>query len=51
MFFGEYSNTGPGASPDKRAPYTKKLTDEEVKTFTSLEYIDAAKWLLPPPKV
>uniref|UniRef100_A0A803MVL0 Pectinesterase n=1 Tax=Chenopodium quinoa TaxID=63459 RepID=A0A803MVL0_CHEQI len=51
VFFGEYNNKGPGASLAKRVPYTKKLTEAEAKTFISLEYIDAAKWLLPPPKV
>nr|AAT99258.1 pectin-methyltransferase precursor [Kali turgidum] len=51
ILFGEYKNTGPGAAPDKRAPYTKQLTEADAKTFTSLEYIEAAKWLLPPPKV
>ncbi|XP_021838640.1 pectinesterase 1-like [Spinacia oleracea] len=50
MFFGEYQNKGPGAA-GKRAPFTKMLTAAEAKTFTSLEYIEAAKWLLPPPKV
>jgi len=51
IYFGEYMNTGPGASLAKRAPYTKKLTAAEAKTFISLEYIDAGKWLLPPPKL
>lgn len=51
IFFGEYHNKGPGASLAKRVPYTKQLTEAEAKQFISLEYIDAAKWLLPPPKI
>lgn len=51
MYFGEFSNTGPGGAVDKRVPYTKKLTESEAKTFMSLEYIDAAKWLLPAPQL
>ncbi|XP_021757335.1 pectinesterase 1-like [Chenopodium quinoa] len=51
VFFGEYNNKGPGASLAKRVPYTKKLTDVEAKTFISLDYIEAPKWLLPPPRL
>ena len=51
VYFGEYKNTGPGASVKGRAKFAKQLTDKEAQTFISLEYIDAAKWLLPPPKV
>ncbi|XP_057522759.1 putative pectinesterase 63 [Amaranthus tricolor] len=51
VYFGEFSNTGPGGAVDKRVPYTKKLTESEAKTFMSLEYIDAAKWLLPAPQL
>ncbi|KMS96120.1 hypothetical protein BVRB_001910 [Beta vulgaris subsp. vulgaris] len=50
-YFGEYKNTGPGADIKKRVPYFKKLTDIEVKPFISLEFIDAAKWLIPLPKI
>ncbi|KAL2897148.1 Pectinesterase PPME1 [Bienertia sinuspersici] len=51
IFFGEYKNTGPGADATKRVPYTKQLTDAEAKEFISMEYIEADKWLLPPPKL
>ncbi|KAL2927866.1 Pectinesterase 2 [Bienertia sinuspersici] len=51
VYFGEYRNSGPGASPSKRVSYSKHLTEAEVKPFISMEYIDAAKWLLPPPKM
>ncbi|XP_021857465.2 pectinesterase 1-like [Spinacia oleracea] len=51
VYFGEYKNTGPGAVLTKRVPYTKILTEVEAKPFINLEYIDAGKWLLPPPKL
>ncbi|KAL9227115.1 hypothetical protein vseg_002848 [Gypsophila vaccaria] len=51
VYFGEYKNSGPGASPTGRVKFAKKLTDKEAEMFISLEYIDAFKWLLPPPKV
>ncbi|KMS96122.1 hypothetical protein BVRB_001930 [Beta vulgaris subsp. vulgaris] len=51
VYFGEYKNKGTGADIKKRVPYFKNLTDIEAKLFISMEYIDAAKWLLPPPKV
>ncbi|KAM7494678.1 hypothetical protein LguiB_029287 [Lonicera macranthoides] len=51
VFFGEFNNTGPGANPSARAPYTKKLTDAEAKDFMSLAFIQGSKWLLPPVKV
>ncbi|XP_021857463.1 pectinesterase 1-like [Spinacia oleracea] len=51
IYFGEYKNTGPGAILTKRVPYTKKLTEVEAKPFINLKYIDAEKWLLPPPKL
>ena len=50
-YLGEYKNEGPGADTKGRVPYAKQLTDEEAKTFVTLDYIDAAKWLLPPPKL
>ncbi|XP_057548796.1 putative pectinesterase 63 [Amaranthus tricolor] len=51
VFFGEFNNKGLGGATDKRVPYTKKLTHVQAKTFISLEYIDGAKWLLPPPQL
>ncbi len=32
--YAEYNSTGPGASPSTRVPWSKQLTDEEVKKFT-----------------
>ncbi|KAK7275054.1 hypothetical protein RIF29_16161 [Crotalaria pallida] len=51
LYFGEYKNTGPGADQTGRYKYTKQLSDAEAKPFISLGYIQASKWLLPPPKV
>ncbi|KAI3929784.1 hypothetical protein MKX01_025952 [Papaver californicum] len=34
-----------------RVKFTKKLTDAEAKLFLDLNYIGAAKWILPPPQV
>jgi pectinesterase len=30
----EYKNTGPGANPRKRAPWTRQLSDAEAKSYT-----------------
>ncbi|KAG8381031.1 hypothetical protein BUALT_Bualt06G0078500 [Buddleja alternifolia] len=51
IYFGEYNNKGAGSNLAKRAAFTKKLSDADVKPFISLAYIQASKWLLPPPKV
>jgi len=32
--YAEYKSTGPGANPSSRAPWSKQLTDEEVKKYT-----------------
>ena len=32
--FVEYKNTGPGAHPDKRPPWTRQLSDAEAKSYT-----------------
>ncbi|XP_052185301.1 pectinesterase 1-like [Diospyros lotus] len=49
LVYGEYKNTGVGASPDGRVKFAKQLSDAEVKPYLSLGYIEASKWLLPPP--
>ncbi|KAJ1412084.1 Pectinesterase, catalytic [Sesbania bispinosa] len=48
-FFGEYKNKGPGANSKKRAPFTKQLSDADVKPFITLGMLEGSKWLLPPP--
>jgi pectinesterase len=32
--YSEYKSTGPGAHPEKRLPWVRQLTDEEVKQYT-----------------
>ncbi|XP_062089247.1 pectinesterase PPME1-like [Humulus lupulus] len=51
LYYGEYMSTGEGASPVKREKFAKHLTAAEVKPFIVLGYIQASKWLLPPPKL
>ncbi|BBG99563.1 Pectin lyase-like superfamily protein [Prunus dulcis] len=45
----KYKCSGPGSSVAGRVKYTKHLTDEQIKPFLSLGYIQGSKWLLPPP--
>jgi pectinesterase len=33
-FYAEYNNSGPGATAQKRAPWSKQLTADEVKQYT-----------------
>ena len=33
-FYAEYRNTGPGAQPDHRVPWSGQLTDDQRKTYT-----------------
>ncbi|OMO55270.1 Pectinesterase, catalytic [Corchorus capsularis] len=49
VFFGEYKCMGKGASSSGRAKFTKALTEDQAKPFLDLSFIDAMKWLLPPP--
>ncbi|CAL2235805.1 unnamed protein product [Prunus armeniaca] len=49
VFYGEYKCSGPGSSAAGRVKYTKHMTDEQIKPFLSLGYIQGSKWLLPPP--
>ncbi|XP_022985671.1 pectinesterase PPME1-like [Cucurbita maxima] len=51
VFFGEYKSSGPGAETSSRIKFSKQLSDAEVKPFLSLDYVQAQKWLLPPPKL
>ncbi|KAF7822425.1 pectinesterase PPME1 [Senna tora] len=51
VYFGEYKNKGVGSDAKGRAHFTKQLSDSEARPFISLAYIQASKWLLPPPKV
>lgn len=51
MFYGEFQNSGPGSNISRKARYTKKLSDAEVKSFINLGYIQGSKWLLPHPNI
>ncbi|XP_044492249.1 putative pectinesterase 63 [Mangifera indica] len=51
VFYGEYKCSGPGATPESRAQFTRQLTRDEVLPFINLGYIQGARWLLPPPKL
>nr|XP_043612253.1 probable pectinesterase 67 [Erigeron canadensis] len=46
LYHAEYNCQGPGSSTEGRAPWLKKLTEEEVAPFLSLDFIDAKKWLI-----
>nr|GMC85693.1 pectinesterase 1-like [Ipomoea batatas] len=45
-YFGEYKNTGPGAKMDGRPNFAKKMTDEEVKPFITLGFIEELETLI-----
>jgi pectinesterase len=34
VHYAEYQNTGPGAAPEKRVPWSHQLTDDEAKAFS-----------------
>ncbi|MBA0861708.1 hypothetical protein Goshw_000091 [Gossypium schwendimanii] len=50
VYYGEYKCKGPGANPSKREPFVKQLSGAEALPFLGLNFIEATKWLLPPPK-
>ncbi|KAK4280010.1 hypothetical protein QN277_011695 [Acacia crassicarpa] len=50
VYFGEYQNSGSGANTKGRAPFTKFLATNDAKQFLTLGFIQASKWLLPPPQ-
>lgn len=50
-YFAEFKNRGPGASPDQRVGFVKKLSDADAKPFITLAHINASSWLLPPPRL
>ncbi|XP_077239948.1 putative pectinesterase 63 [Tasmannia lanceolata] len=49
VFYGEYECKGPGASTKDRVSFGKLLKERQVQPFLSMSYIQANKWLLPPP--
>ncbi|XP_062087064.1 putative pectinesterase 63 [Humulus lupulus] len=51
VFYGEYKCMGPGASTSGRVKYAKILTDEQIKPFMSMTFIQGNKWLIQPPNL
>ncbi|XP_062087065.1 putative pectinesterase 63 [Humulus lupulus] len=51
VYYGEYKCMGPGASTSGRAKYAKILTDEQIKPFMSMTFIQGNKWLIQPPNL
>ncbi|MBA0563621.1 hypothetical protein Golob_008593 [Gossypium lobatum] len=49
IYYGEYKCKGPRANPNNREPSVKQLSGAEVLPFLVLDFIEATKWLLPPP--
>jgi hypothetical protein len=45
LYQAEYKCHGPGADPENRAPWSKQLTEEEAKSFMSIDFIDGKEWL------
>ncbi|KAJ8767413.1 hypothetical protein K2173_017457 [Erythroxylum novogranatense] len=45
LFQAEYDCYGPGAETDKRAPWSKQLTEKEAEPFMSVDFIDGKQWL------
>ncbi|KAL8157923.1 putative pectinesterase 67 [Apium graveolens] len=45
LFQAEYKCHGPGATTDKRAKWSKQLTEKEVDPFLSIYYINGKDWL------
>jgi pectinesterase len=40
--YAEYKNTGPGANPAARVPWSRQLTDEEAKSYTIANILGGA---------
>ncbi|XP_030490751.2 putative pectinesterase 63 [Cannabis sativa] len=51
VYYGEYKCMGPGANTSGRVKYAKMLTDEEIKPFMSMTFIQGNKWLIQPPNL
>ncbi|EXC28695.1 putative pectinesterase 53 [Morus notabilis] len=45
VFYGQYKCTGPGANFAGRVAWSRELTNEEVKPFISLSFIDGSEWI------
>ncbi|XP_047325970.1 putative pectinesterase 63 [Impatiens glandulifera] len=49
VYYGEYKGTGPGSDMTSRVGFTKHLSDAEISPYMKLNFLEASKWLLPPP--
>ncbi|XBI74775.1 hypothetical protein VPH35_068243 [Triticum aestivum] len=47
VFYGEYMCTGEGAKRTERVPYSRSLTDDEVRPYLNSSYVDGEDWLKP----
>ncbi|MED6139559.1 putative pectinesterase 67 [Stylosanthes scabra] len=45
LYHAEYKCHGPGAITEGRAPWARQLTDQQVASFLSVDYIDGKNWL------
>jgi len=45
VVFGEYDNTGPGASTSSRASFAKQLSDEDVAQFQLGTFFSSTGWI------
>ncbi|KAK8622506.1 hypothetical protein V6N13_117416 [Hibiscus sabdariffa] len=45
LFHAEYKNYGPGSETSKRAHWVKKLTSDEAKHWTTIDFIKGTYWL------
>lgn len=47
VYYAEYQCTGPGANRDGRVSWSKSLTTEQAKPFSTISFIDGQDWLEP----
>ncbi|XLR61004.1 probable pectinesterase 67 [Arachis hypogaea] len=45
LYHAEYKCYGPGATREGRASWSRQLSDQEVASFLSVDYIDGKNWL------
>ncbi|XP_010671738.2 probable pectinesterase 67 [Beta vulgaris subsp. vulgaris] len=45
LYHAEYACHGPGSSTGERAPWSRRLSDEEVAPFLSIDFIDGKQWV------
>ncbi|XP_050228469.1 probable pectinesterase 53 [Mercurialis annua] len=45
VFYGQYQCSGPGARFGGRVSWSRELTEQEVKPFISIDFVDGYDWL------